>query len=121
MTALATRFVIGPFVDGNGFLTLEATQWLQNPDFVTVEIDTPLPVTSGGTGQDTALPSSLEMAGPFYPANPDGTAQVVASLYAGNGVPGNAYGINGDFYFRADGTVGSNLYKKAAGIWSAIL
>lgn len=48
-------------------------------------------------------------------------AQTNTHLFGGIGVPSNASGANGDFYFRSDGTVGSNVYKKAAGSWSAIL
>jgi hypothetical protein len=61
------------------------------------------------------------MDGPMYPATPAGAAQVTTSIYAGVGVPDNAGGINGDFYLRSDGTVGSNIYKKAGGLWAAIL
>ncbi len=96
-------------------------QWLQNPEFLTVTIDAPLPVASGGTGQATALPAALEMAGPFYPANPDGTAQVVVALYAGIGVPDNAYGQNGNYYWRGDGSAGSLVYFKSGGLWGAVL
>lgn len=44
-----------------------------------------------------------------------------AGIRSGNGVPDNAVGSNGNFYFRFDGGVGSNVYKKAAGSWGAIL
>lgn len=40
------------------------------------------------------------------------------TFFAGAGVPDNALGANGDFYFRSDGTViATMLYHKAAGIW----
>ncbi len=121
MTGTAPRFPQGPVLDANGYISLEWQQWLQNPDFVTLTLENPLAVESGGTGQATALPALLEMAGPFYPANPDATPQVDTAIYGGFGVPSNASGANGDFYFRSDGTVGSNIYKKAAGLWAAIL
>ena len=109
----------------SGYVTLEWQQWLQNPDFVTVAIDTPLPVASGGTGQATDILAQLEMSGPIYPALPvdqtSGSVQVVVGLWAGDGVPDDAGGQNGHYYFRGDGTVGSNVYKKTAGLWGAIL
>lgn len=107
-----------------GYLTLEATQWLQNPDFVSVEIDTPLSVESGGTGQDTGLTASLQMAGPMYPAMPTGqqtgAAQTAVALWAGVGVPDNAGGQNGDFYLRSNGSAGTLIYHKAGGLWTAL-
>lgn len=126
MSVVPARFPQGPVVDqATSTITLEWQQWLQNPSFGSVEIATPLPITSGGTGAETALQDVLEMAGPLYPAIPTGsttgTAQQVSSLWAGSGVPNNAGGANGDFYFRSDGAVGSNIYKKAAGLWAAIL
>ena len=126
MSIAPPRFPQGRVTDeATGYVTLEWQQWLQNPEFLTVQIDTPLPTASGGTGQATTLQSVLEMAGPLYPAQPTGmttgSAQVVCAISAGNGVPNNAGGGNGDFYFRANGTVGSNVYKKVAGLWAAIL
>lgn len=116
------RFPQGPVSDlTTGIISLEWQQWLQNPQFVTVTISEPLGTASGGTGSDTAVQEEIQMAGPFYPANVDSTAQVVSAIWAGNGVPDNAYGANGHYYFRADGTVGSNIYKKTAGLWGAIL
>lgn len=112
-------------LDQNGYISYEWQQWLQNPEFNTVVIDTPLPVESGGTGQITSVQDVLQMAGPIYASTPTGPtagdAQVDSALWGGNGAPDNAGGQNGDFYFRGDGTVGSNVYKKAAGLWTAIL
>lgn len=44
-------------------------------------------------------------------------------LYMGSGVPSNANGNNGDFYFRTDtpGTANQRLYTKSAGAWTGIL
>lgn len=105
----------------SGYVTLEWQQWLQNPEFVTVKIDTPLPVSSGGTGQVTSVQSELQMAGPMYPATEMQAAQVTVSLYAGTGAPNNAGGMNGDFYFRADGAALTTVYQKRAGIWTGIV
>lgn len=55
------------------------------------------------------------------PGTDAGAAQTVCHLFAGTGVPNNANGINGDFYFRSDGTVAGNnvQYHKEAGAWVA--
>ncbi len=45
----------------------------------------------------------------------------LSGLIGGNGVPVNASHPDGTFYFRFDGTVGSNIYKAVAGVWAAIL
>lgn len=56
----------------------------------------------------------------IVPSQPSGTAQAVVHIYAGNGAPSNADGINGDFYFRGNGGVGTFIYHKAAGSWTGI-
>ena len=40
-------------------------------------------------------------------------------LYAGTGVPSNAIGNNGDFYFRNDGGAGTAIYQRRGGTWAA--
>lgn len=55
----------------------------------------------------------------FYPPNHDATKQTAAAIYAGTGVPNNANGANGDFYFRSDGGAATCLYQKRAGAWVA--
>lgn len=110
-----------------GFVSFEWQQWLQNPEFLTVTIDSPLPVGSGGTGQTTNLLASLEMAGPTYLATPtgqtSGAAQQSVALWAGLGAPDDATGQNGDFYFRGNGTAAANnvIYHKEAGAWVALV
>lgn len=42
-------------------------------------------------------------------------------LMFGSGAPVGTQGQNGYFYFRSDGSVGSNVYKKTSGSWAAIL
>lgn len=44
------QFPQGPFVGADGMVTLEWYLWLQNPQFITVNIGTVLAVDSGGTG-----------------------------------------------------------------------
>lgn len=57
----------------------------------------------------------------LYPGSDAGVSQSIAGLYGGTGVPSNANGNNGDFYFRGDtpGTAGQRLYIKSAGAWVA--
>jgi hypothetical protein len=68
----------------------------------------------------TDAAGDLTPAGAVFPGSGSG-AQAFEGIIGGNGVPSNAVGQNGWFYFRADGAVGSNIYKKAAGVWAAIL
>jgi len=44
-------------------------------------------------------------------------------LYSASGVPSNAQGVNGDFYFRTDtpGTANQRLYVRSAGAWVGIV
>lgn len=42
------------------------------------------------------------------------------SLYSGTGLPDNSVGIDGDFYFRKDGSTGTHIYAKSAGVWAGI-
>lgn len=64
---------------------------------------------------------TTQMLGKFYPVQDSGGPQTTAGFYAGTGVPNNANGANGDFYFRGDtpGTAGQRLYIKSAGAWVA--
>jgi len=59
----------------------------------------------------------------LYPSTDAKATQAVCGFYAGNGVPNNANGANGDFYLRGDGTVAGNtvIYHKQAGAWVALL
>ena len=68
----------------------------------------------------TDAAGDLTPGGAVLPGSGSGS-QNVTGLLAGNGVPSNAVGQNGWFYFRGDGTVGSNVYKKSGGTWTAIL
>ncbi len=40
-------------------------------------------------------------------------------FYVGNGAPDSATGVNGDFYFRRDGTT-DTIYNKQAGSWAVV-
>ena len=58
----------------------------------------------------------------LYPATDAKAGQTVCAISAGNGVPNNANGANGDFYFRGDGTVAADtvIYHKQGGSWVAL-
>ena len=78
-------------------------------------------------GSATAPVQMLDVSGTIgatdkiFPGTDAAAAQTVAGIYAGTGVPNNANGNNGDFYFRSDGTVAGNTvqYHKEAGAWVA--
>jgi hypothetical protein len=57
--------------------------------------------------------------GKVYFSTDAAASQTAAGMYAGTGVPNNANGANGDFYFRSDGGVGSCIYQRRAGSWVA--
>jgi len=61
--------------------------------------------------------------GKVYPGTDTAALQTNAGIYAGNGVPNNANGADGDFYFRGDGTQAGNtvIYHKQAGAWVALI
>lgn len=69
--------------------------------------------------------SSAQKAGlitdnPIYPAAFNGATQTIGALYFGTGVPSNANGANGDWYFRTDvSAAGARIYHKEAGAWVA--
>ena len=67
--------------------------------------------------------ANLHATGVFQPPFTSGVAQTVVTLYAGNGVPNNSHGADGDFYFRGNGTAaGDNvIYHREAGAWVALV
>jgi hypothetical protein len=68
-------------------------------------------ILGGGVG--------ITSTGAFSPSS-FGSAQTGA-IWMGTGVPSNADGTDGDFFFRSDGTVAAHtvLYHKQAGVWVA--
>lgn len=54
------------------------------------------------------------------PSKLDGTAQA-NRIYMQSGVPDNGDGLNGDFCYRSDGTLGTLLYHKESNTWVAVL
>lgn len=59
--------------------------------------------------------------GKLYPPTDAGAAQTSTGIYAGTGVPSNANGANGDYYFRTDAGAGTHLYFKAGAAWAAVI
>lgn len=70
-----------------------------------------------------ALGASVQsqMSGAFYPPDDAGAIQAASAIRAGTGVPNNANGADGDYYFRSDGGVATHIYFKAAGSWAGII
>lgn len=58
--------------------------------------------------------------GKVYPGTDAGVDQGACGLLAGNGIPTNANGLNGDIYFRGDGGAGTAIYQRRAGVWVAV-
>ncbi len=115
------RFPQGPIVDSDSRITFEWFMFFQNPTFTSVTLITPLDTASGGTGQSDSITDEISMSGPFYPAPGDGTTQAAVAFFAGTGIPDNAIGMNGNFFFRGDGiAANTNIYKKSAGLWVGI-
>jgi hypothetical protein len=68
----------------------------------------------------TASTSALNK---IFPGTDAGAFQSTAGIYGGSGVPSNANGNNGDYYFRSDtpGTALQRIYVKSAGAWVGII
>lgn len=56
-----------------------------------------------------------------FPGTDAAAIQSVAGLYAGNGLPNNANGSDGDIYFRGDGGAFTTIYQRRAGAWVGII
>lgn len=77
-------------------------------------------VLSWGTAYITQL-GVINAGAQIYPGTPAGAQQVVAGLLGNAGIPNNAQGNNGDFYFRSDGAALTTIYQRRAGIWVGIV
>lgn len=66
---------------------------------------------------------NIELSGVRFELPTDGLAFQTGALFQGSGVPNNANGSNGDYYFRTDTPAVANqrLYVKSAGAWVGIL
>lgn len=78
--------------------------------------------SNGGNPILSTTAGSIALGVGIYPAQDSLAAQTTCAIYAGTGVPNNANGANGDFYFRGDtpGTVSQRVYIKSAGAWVAL-
>lgn len=65
--------------------------------------------------------NNSSVASAFFPAYPDGAEQFDCPIYAGIGAPNNADGLDGGFYFRGDGGVGTHIYFKSGGTWAGLI
>lgn len=75
-------------------------------------------VTGALTIQGTVSGGSVSSTGGHQLGN--GTV-VGPALYGGTGVPAAGLGVNGDYYFRADGSSATtHIYFKSAGAWAGI-
>lgn len=55
------------------------------------------------------------------PGIPGGGTQSGTGIWANSGVPDNAKGSDGDYYFRSDGGSGTHIYFKSSGSWNGII
>lgn len=74
------------------------------------------------TGVGASLAGPFRASGGIQIGTPSNGFQP-GSLYQGSGVPNNANGNNGDFYFRVDtpGVANQRVYNRQAGAWVGIL
>ena len=42
-------------------------------------------------------------------------------ILSGTGAPNANAGVNGDFYFRRDGSTNTHIYFKASGSWTGLI
>jgi hypothetical protein len=66
-------------------------------------------------------PNKVSATSYIRPGTPAGAGQTATGIYAGTGVPNNADGQNGDYYFRSDGGVGTHIYYRSAGAWAGVI
>ena len=53
------QFPQTPFVDTNGYVSIAWRQWLLNPQFVSINLGSTVPVSSGGTGIDSGTSGGI--------------------------------------------------------------
>lgn len=93
---------------------LSAATLFKSP-LLTTSVGVNLGFSTGGASARLTISTT----GQFYPATEAGAAQTASGIFAGTGVPNNANGNNGDFYFRSDGGAGTCIYQRRAGAWVA--
>lgn len=57
----------------------------------------------------------------IYPGTPGLASQAVTGIRAGAGVPVDAQGNDGDYYFRSDGVLNGTLYQRRAAVWVPVV
>ena len=88
---------------------------------------TPAPVVMATIDLSTNVTSNVNanigLDIPIVAADEDTTAPLrmnTMRMFVGTGVPINANGTDGDEYHRIDGGVATSIYKRIAGVWTAI-
>lgn len=101
----------------------QANKWSLISDFPSAGQFSLYDHTAGKNAVTHTSGASWAFSDPIYPPQDTKAAQTTCGIYAGTGVPSNANGNNGDFYFRGDtpGTANQRVYVKAAGSWTGIL
>lgn len=83
-------------------------------------------IISGATVGEYSIANNswapMKLTGPLNPGT-IGAGTQPNGIWAGNGVPSNSFGINGDWYMRTGtpGTANQRLYVKNAGTWAGVL
>lgn len=129
-TLVATTSLASPIIDSGGAVTLSlktnnGTEQVQITHTASAARSITLTGSAAGnpaisvTGGNLAFSSAVNFVSKLFPSTDALASQTAAGLHAGTGVPNNANGNNGDFYFRSDGGAGSCIYQKRAGAWAA--
>jgi hypothetical protein len=112
----AVKLPTSPFVDRNGNISREWRQWLLNPQFLSVDIEGVLGVTSGGTGLGTT-PGAGQLLignGGGYSLNALGGAPARITITNGPG----SIEIDISNLYAGQGSI-STLGTITAGTWTA--
>lgn len=99
---------------GNGiklaFVTNSQDQLFQvgiNGAIIAIQVD-------GPTGQ-------VKLGNKLYPGTDAAAQQTAAGIYAGSGVPSDANGADGDFYFNGAGGAMTTIFQRRSGAWVGIV
>lgn len=106
--ATPIRFPQGPIADSQGYVTLEWTEWLQNPQFLTISFAFAIGVSGGGTGLSSGTSGGILAftgANTIASSGALGLNQIVLGGGAG-GVPATSVGL---------GTATTVLHGNAGG------
>ena len=78
----------------------------------------------GGATNNSSVALTIANTGNVYTCGSIAPGNISTSgshIWSGAGVPSSGLGINGDYYFRTDGSTGTHLYFKASGSWAGLL